>query len=295
MKWRMVLALLAAASLWAQSSGGLTGRIATEGGQEIRGEVLAVAEAGAVRLQAFPTDDRGVFRIELPVGRVLLVARAEGYVSEERRVLVLPGARNATVEFVLAPAGVVSGQVFDENGNPVAGARVWVNYQGERRAWHLEQESTSAATDASGNFVLPAVAQGRPFVLHAETDARLPSSSGTLLLRAPNMPGVVLLMSRPGASVRGRVVDSEGAGVPGAEVRVRVTPAAGEFAAEQRASIVFARSTNKATVSGADGSYVLRGIPPGRAVITTDAGGRRAFAEVEVRSGQETEVDLAVR
>jgi hypothetical protein len=248
-----------------------------------------------VRINTVPGNDRGTFSIDVPVGRATLVARADGYVSEVRELLVRPGAANPTVHFTLAPAGSVSGRVFDETGAGLAGARVWLDYPGKPRAWRFGEETGGEAADAFGYFTLEAVAQGRPFVLHAESDGWLPSSSGPLVLRASEMSGVVLLLSRHGATVRGRVIGPGGQPVIGAKLRLRAVPAQSEFTPEQRASAMFARSTHKTTASGADGSYVFAGVPSGRVVVTAEAGRQRAFAEATATANQEVEVILALR
>jgi hypothetical protein len=182
--------------------------------------------------------------------------------------------------------------VFDENGAGVPGAKVWVNYSGGSRSWRLAEEAGGEAADAFGYFTIPSVAQGRPFVLEAESEDWLPSSSGMLTLRGREMAGVVLLLSRRGTMVRGRVIDAAGNPVAGASIRLRAIPSAGEFSAEQRASIAFARTTNKTTLSTADGSYAFKGIPAGRVVVTAEARGRRAAAEADTAPGREIEIVL---
>jgi hypothetical protein len=293
MKWEMALVLCAAA-MHAQT-GSIAGRITGQGAGPVRGEVTAFTGGGALQIRNATTDDQGSFTIEIPAGEALLVARAEGYVSEERRLLVRPGPGNGRVQFSLARAGSVSGRVFDETGAGVPGARVWITYAGETRAWRLADEAGGEAADAFGYFQIPVVAQGRPFQLHAESDSRLPSSSGTLVLRTNEMAGAVLLLSRRGTTVRGRVVDGAGDPVGGAAIHLRALPAGGESTAGQRASFAFARSANKTTVSAADGSFAFTAIPDGRAVVTARAGARRASGEAATVAGRDVEIVLALR
>ncbi len=290
----VLAALCAAACVCAQTSARISGRISA-GRDPVRGEVIAVIKDGPVRITPAPADAKGQFTIDIAPGRVLLVAKADGYVSEERELFARAGSNNPQVHFVLAPAGSVSGRVFDESGAGVAGARVWLDYRGEARHWRLSEESGGEPADSFGYFTIPAAAQGRPFVLHAECDGWLMSSSGTLNLRGPEMKGVVLLLSRRGAAVRGRVVDAAGNPVGGAEVRLRSLAAPDEFTAEQRGSIAFARSTNKTTMSAADGSYSFRGVPVGRVVVTTTSGARRAVAQATIAAALESEILLALR
>ena len=290
----LFVALCAAATVCAQTSARITGRIAS-GRAPLRGEVITVVKDGPIRISPIPTDSQGQFTIDIAAGRVLLVAKADGYVSEERELVVRPGTGNPVVQFLLAPAGSVSGHVFNENGVPVRGARVWVDYRGEARRWRLAEESGGDAAGNIGDFTIPAVAQGRPFVLHAEYEGWLMSSSGTLNLHGSELTGVVLILSRHGTNVRGRVVDTTGNPVGGAEVRLRSLAAQDEFTAEQRASFAFARSTNKSRTSAADGSFVFAGVPTGRVVVTVNMGGRRAAGETTTAVGRETDITLTVR
>jgi hypothetical protein len=294
MKLWLVATVCAIATLFAQTNERITGRITTERAP-LHGEVIAVVGDGAVRISRVATDAQGLFSIDVRAGQVQLVAKADGYVSEERRLLVRPGGQNALVHFVLAPAGSVSGRVFDETGAGVAGARVWVGYRGEARRWQLAEEAGGEATDNFGYFTIPAVAQGKPFLLHVEREGWLISSSGTLMLRAAEMTGVVLLLSRRGTSVRGRVLDAAGNPVAGAEVRLRSLSAKDEFTAEQRTSVAFARSTNRTTMSAADGSFVFAGVAAGQVVVTVNMGGRRAAGEATTAVGHETDITLTVR
>jgi len=290
----LLAAVCATATLCAQTSARITGQI-TAGPTPVRGEVIAVVDDGRVRISPVPTDPQGQFTIDISAGRVLLVAKADGYVSEEREVAVGPGTGSPTIHFVLAPAGSVSGRVFDENGAGVGGARVWVGYKGETRRWRLAEEAGGEPADNFGYFTVPAVAQGRPFVLHAESEGWLMSSSDTLNLRGAEMKGVVLLLSRHGTRVRGRVVEAAGSPVGGAQVRLRSLAAQDQFTAEQRASPAFVRSTNKTAISAADGSYVFAGVPAGQVVVTTNIGSRRAAGEAATAVGHEAEINLTLR
>jgi hypothetical protein len=290
-----LLAAFCVGALDSQTGGRVTGRIIGQGAGPVRGEVLVVAGGSSVRLNPIFTDAQGFFAMDLSAGQALLVARADGYVSEERQILVHSGLGTGAVQFTLSPAGQVSGRVFDETGAGVPAATVWVQYLNETRSWRLAEEAGGESADAFGYFKIPVVAQSRPFVLHAEADGRLPSASGTLVLLGRTMPGVVLMLSRRGTSIRGRVVDADGNPIAGAAVRLRVIPAESEFTAQQRASFAFARSTNKSMMSLADGSYQFDGVPVGRVVVTAEAGGRRSAAEAEVSPGREIEIALPLR
>jgi protocatechuate 3,4-dioxygenase beta subunit len=294
MKRPLIMMLFLAALLHAQSPGHVTGRVTGQRGQPVRAEISVIAAGAGIRMSTSFTDDRGGFAIDVPTGNVVLLARADGYVSEQQNIGVRPGRGNVPVHFSLSQSGSVLGQVIDTNGSPVAGARVWLVYRGEARSWRLGEESGDEPTDAYGNFTVPVVAQDRPFMLLAESDEYLLSSSGTMILRGKEMPGVLLLLSRRGTTISGRVVDSFRQPVSGAEVQLRSDPADTEFTTEQRNSLAFARKMHKKIVSGPDGLYAFTGVPSGRVVVSASERGRRGAAEATTSDGQPLTIDLVL-
>jgi hypothetical protein len=277
------------------ATGRLTGDLRSDDGQPVAGEVMVVTPGAGVRMNVFRTDGQGAFTLVAPAGRVVVVARADDHISVEREITVRPGAANPTLHFTLAPAGTVSGRVYDEQGAAVPGARVWVSYRGGQRTWQFADEGGPVDADAFGYFSLPLVARGRPFLLHVESEDRLPSTSGPFTMRSAGMPGAVLMAGRRGGSVGGKVTDSAGLPVGGALVRLRVLPDEGEFPAEQKQSMAFLKSTHKTMRSAPDGSYLFAGVPSGRTVVTAQDGNRRAGAEVRVQSGAAVDLTLELR
>jgi hypothetical protein len=240
-------------------------------------------------------DQLGAFTIEAPLGQASIVVRADGYDSEQRELLVRPGRANPNLNFSLAQAGSLSGRVVDPMGAAVAGARVWLNYRGDAQAWRFAEETGGEETDALGRFTIPIVAQRRPFVLQAEREGWLPSSSQTMALPSTALDGVLLLLSRRGASVSGRVLDSAGRPVSGAHVHLRAIPADNEFTAELRESFAFSRTVNRTARSHEDGSYVFEGVPAGHIVVTANAENRRGASDSDIDPGRPTIMDISLR
>jgi protocatechuate 3,4-dioxygenase beta subunit len=288
------IAIFASMTLCAQS-GVVSGRVVSAKAQDSLPASITVITGPGIRIKSVPTDARGMFTVEAAPGRAVIIVRADGYASEQREVAVVPGWSNLRLNFALSPAGSLSGRVVDLAGSAVAGARVWLQYNGDRHAWHFAEEAGGEPADELGNFTIPVVARGRSFVLHAESDAWLLSSSQTMTIRETQRSGIVLVLNRRGATVSGRVLDAAGRPVSGAQVQLRARPAQGEFTAEQRASVPFARSAIRLDVSREDGSYAFRGLPPGRVVVTAQTQDLRAASEIDISSGGQTAIDLSLR
>jgi len=117
--------ICACATLWAQSQGTISGRVTADGGQQpLSASITVVTTGPGVRLKSLTTDTRGAFTVEVPPGRVLIVARADGYASEQWELVVIPGRAHPSLNFSLSPAASLSGRVVDQTGAGVAGARL---------------------------------------------------------------------------------------------------------------------------------------------------------------------------
>jgi hypothetical protein len=281
--------------MYSQETGLVAGRVVSDQGHLLSASITAVTTDTDVHIRSLMTNGDGSFSVELPAGLSSLIARADGYTSEQVEVNVRPGRANQRLNISLVPAAVLSGRVVDPAGKGIAGARVWVDYRGRGRTWTFAAEAGGELADAFGNFTIPAVAQGRPFVLHAEGEGWLLSSSQTMTLRNSELNGVLLLLSRRGATVSGRVLDASGLPIAGVPVHLRALPADTEFTADQRASMAFTRSMNRIGVSANDGFYHFEGVPAGKIVASSQVRGRRAAAEAETVTGRQAVLNLVLR
>lgn len=95
------------------------------------GCVVASSRSETGKLACGVSDDKGRFRIPgLSPGRYTLVAQAAGYHRQRvASVKVSQGGGQEPVEMVLERSVTLSGKVRDEDGNPVAGARVMADEQ----------------------------------------------------------------------------------------------------------------------------------------------------------------------
>jgi protocatechuate 3,4-dioxygenase beta subunit len=156
------------------------------------------------------------------------------------------------LRIVLSPASRLAGDVVDDAGAPLAGARLGVrgelNFALLRAAGPSAFLFPSATADDDGHFELK--------------DA--PSGKLTLSARAPGfLPGTVPVELAPGASRDDlRVVLHRGATVGGRVVGPDGTPAVGA-AVSLAGHGSFAGPTNSTASVDGDGGYVLDAVPPG--------------------------------
>ena len=156
-------------------------------------------------------DDAGHFSITLGVGSYTFVASAPGYAPREIALLV---RRDETLDFKLDPSSGVHGIVVTKaDGAPAAGAQVSLDQRSGRR-WLGTKEATA---DGAGHFVFEDLSAGE-FQLSARSGAMAAHLSRTITVGLAQRADDVRLELVPAHSVAGRVKDSHGKAVAGAEV-----------------------------------------------------------------------------
>ena len=162
----------------------------------------------------------------------------------------------------------VAGRVVDASGAGVASAKVWV----VGGSWEEPEAVAEATTDGQGAFSFPGLwdEQNRKGALKRITHSYgLAARDGdgrigwlTSVYRGNKTPLKIELVET--GEARGRVVDTAGKPVPGAEV----VPAVFSRSHAKRSSADYVRLTPAlakplATTTAEDGSFTLRGIPKG--------------------------------
>jgi protocatechuate 3,4-dioxygenase beta subunit len=210
-----------------------------------------------------------------------LAARRRGYA-----LAILGGVEAPTAEPVvlrLAPASRALGQVIDEDGRPVAGARVRALIERRTAGFSLMAAGGEAQSDSEGFFELEGL---EPGMLRLETWATgfLPASREIEIPSGADLEGVEIELTR-GAVVAGLVTGADGAPVIGAQVTVLTEGQPGRGGGGVRSL--------PATTDG-DGRYRLDGVEPGERSLSASASGYpRAVRSLEVRPG-ENRLDLAL-
>lgn len=208
----------------------LEGVIEDRSGHPVPGARLGVAVLSAdgrsstgLAGSATVTDGEGRFEIEgLPRGRkVELRAQAQGFLPRVETTVPEEGA--PPLRIVLDLAGVVTGQVRDTAGRPVAGARVRVAPEGAegsllRRLGTRGGADTSSRTDADGHFHVEGVEPG-PAEIHASADCCRPAFRRIQVEPGDSDP--VDLELPAGTTLHGLVLDAGGSPVALAQVSSR--------------------------------------------------------------------------
>jgi hypothetical protein len=235
------------------------------------------------------TDDDGRYEFtELPAGRFTLTAQRSGFLPlrygqrrplEQGRLLDLgEGQALENIDMALPRMGVISGQITDEVGEPIAG--VWVAairsmwWQNKRQ---LASDGPMATTDEEGEYRITGLMPGTHLVVARTLEKWIADSSRrdeTMSYAPSYFPGVAELSQAlrmtvksgeelkntnfslvPGraATISGRAVDSQGR-------PLRQVLLAHQFPGGPGGGIV-GSAANAAVAS--DGTFTLMNVPPG--------------------------------
>lgn len=155
------------------------------------------------------TGSGGTFEIRAPAGdRGRVEASAAGHT---RAILRWQRDKNEPITFLLGPAAAISGQVVDEAGRPVAGARIeTVTNPADYRMARIENKVAWSGPD--GRFVLRRLPAGRVHGVTATKEGFAPAR------QIGDSTAPVRLVLRQGTVAVGRVVDEQGEPIAGVEL-----------------------------------------------------------------------------
>jgi hypothetical protein len=245
----------------------LVGRVVDEGSHAIaHARVIALPDQidlpHHTAVGSATADAEGRFRIEnLAPGTFQLAAASDGVgTPATKRVVATPGTPGKEITLVVTRRARVSGHVVMAN-QPVAGAQVRFDPQ--------PVLAFAAFSQADGSFTLEGVPYG---TLKLAVGPYELTSQKTLVVDKPAIDDLTLEVTEP-ASLAGTIT-REGKPVPGATVACG--PVAG--------------------VSEADGTYILRGLPPGQCgVFAQETAKVFAFAPpkpVMIEAGKQAHADV---
>ncbi len=239
-----------------------------EAKQPVRGAKLSLArqdEFGDRAPTALTGDDGKAILRGVERGWMVLEAEAPGFASASNTSKIeaaLPdGGPSAEVILTLQRGVAVSGQVVDERGQPIAGARITFDAP-HFRSWMGRGEL--AKTDGKGAFRFAAL-KPQQYTFRATDGEHVTSTSEPVQVGDQPVSGVRIIM-KPGRAIVGSVVDDKGAPVPYVVVRSAPSP-------EHGAPPEFLKAN-----AAASGSFTLRGLPlPTDSWTTSDGSGAFHF------------------
>ncbi len=222
------------------------GTVRDSGSGVIEGAAVLASKPGGGSSAVFATlsDRRGGFSLSLTAGTYLMAAHGDGYASDEKSVAL---STDREVDFVLNPAASISGRVVrDVDSQPVADAVVSAYQRPPQHALWLGKQRR-ARTGVDGAFEVRNLDPGeyRVFAARGNLAGRLEGQVSLGLAERKTV--VVRVGNRP--QISGRVSDSEGQPVVGAEVGLRLV--------EPQASSGLTASTD------ASGGFLFEAVLPG--------------------------------
>jgi protocatechuate 3,4-dioxygenase beta subunit len=218
------------------------------------------------------TDDEGRCRLEnLDLGRYYVSAESEKYGHAEASVEIGPGVNQR--DLVFAEGVKVSGQVIDDSGAPVAGARLSLN--------PLESGSIfETASLADGSFQFPAVGDGSYHLSGGAPGFAEAAAPGDVQVAGRAVDGLVLRLSH-GATLTGRVLGLD------PEELASVSINAFREGEDMPSTHPFLSRTDR------EGRYKLTDLTPGDWKIHAQAPGRSVHGSLQIAPGvREAELDL---
>ncbi len=267
----------------------MRGRVLNAEGHPLRRVQIRVGGETIPDGRTASTNSLGKWEIrDLPAGRFTLVATRAGYLNaqygqkrfgEPGRPLELGDAQTIdNLEMTLTHNGVISGHVYDEAGEPLAGASVMPLqmrfFNGRRR---LTPTRGTAVTDDSGQYRLGILEPGDYYIYVAskETWETEPPDVKTMGFMPTMYPAAVTLAEaqrvrvRAGQEVGGidvPLVPGKAGSISGTAANSQGLPLAGEsvnLGVEVRGETFTSFSGATSTKVNPDGTFVFRNVAPG--------------------------------
>lgn len=220
-------------------------------------------------------DSSGHFQLWVSRGSAELQVGANGYATSREWLNLIDDTHRV---FSLNPAARISGQVIEAgSGTPVAAAQVVVS---PVYASGFGLPSSIVVADATGRFSTEGLEPGT-YQLDAKS-AALVGKTSPVRLTLGDLADVVVKV-QPGLSVSGRITDTKGAPIEGAEVTVGL-------------SVSITGTKGLSAVTDKEGRYNLEGVAPGQPALNASKDGFATAARpISVVDKPLTDVDLQLQ
>lgn len=214
------------------------------------------------------------------------------------RLTLSAGQSMTGIELKLVPFGVISGRVVDQDGDPMTGVQIAVMRWGFMRGVRqLQSAGGGASTNDRGEYRIYNLAPGRYFLIARPMRSEMLFADGAYARRTPARAEqmqeaytTTFYPSSPDVTAASQVPLSAGQEVPGLDIQLRkmrvhtIQGKVSELHAGHRYSITMqpqeATSTGysgmgrAAAVRPNDGSFIFRGVAPGRYLLIVMADNR---------------------
>lgn len=289
----------------------VSGRVLSSSGEPVRKATVRLQRAGVQIVMRGPggppnlpgmyaesTGDNGEFTFnDVEAGSYQLQAERSGFVTQfygarspstpGTPLTLREGDKLNELAIRMVPQAVITGRVFDQDGDPVAGAEVRAShyvYTGGQR--QLRPEGTGGTTDDQGFFRISGLAPGRYYVRAEVRNAtvRAEADVATYFPNSPELRSAAPLDVTPGAelsgvnlrlrrervfTIRGTVRNTD-TGRPAANTSVMVLPPEGpspDLMAGPGGLFLSETRTD------GEGKFELRGLPGGSYTLFANLGG----------------------
>ncbi len=217
------------------------------------GEQTQSGPTGAFLLRAW------LYRGQAQVGIV-----ADGYQATTAMVTAERLRSADGVDIALTPSALLSGDVVDASGSPVAGAWLWVQPSAASGGWTIGPGAWKATSASDGSFFIAGVASGHAYNLHAEANGYARRTLAIPAAPEGATRDTVRVILVRGRRVHGIIADTQDAPIPGAEVALQPVAATGDGGYSWDAT------ARKTSVTDARGAFEFPGTRAGRHELTAN-------------------------
>ncbi|MBL4771240.1 MAG: carboxypeptidase regulatory-like domain-containing protein [Planctomycetes bacterium] len=269
----------------------LGGMVVDQEGIAIKGakvEAFSMTNRASRTQTQVNTDAEGQYLFEdVPGGTYTLRASAKGY-KTATKPRINAGEMDVTIQLV--PLPTVSGQVFDDKGQPARNFTVNLRQPmpGADLTMFVPKTRTRIkSTDGTFKITVPIAGT---FMVEAQAGSFAPSLSSTFTITdGQNLSGMDVTL-KGGGIIKGLVVDPSGKPIAGAVIKTDNNDWTGSGFDQSLGEMFPGISTKKTTRSNADGEFILRGLHPTKYLVQVSHAdfAKTAMRNVIVSEGVET-------